>query len=337
MRFGAGGALFKLGLLWFTLISAVTGCGGVGPGGAGPDGGARAAAGGAAGLPAAVAPHVFVVTMENQDADKIYGNTTDAPYINGTLMPRYARATAFSDVLPQLPSEPHYIWMEAGTNVFSDHTFTTDDQPSATNSTNSGEHLVAQIAVANGLDWRSYQEGITDATGTCPIASGGFYRPRHDPFIFFRDVAGSPPAKTDPDCAAHHRDLAALAGDLARGDVAGYSFITPNLCHDMHGASGCPSSNRTRGGDDWLAANLPALIDFVQAHGGVVFVTWEEGNASATLPFFAVGPNVKPGYAGGVPYTHSSLLKTVEEILGLPLLPAVAGKDVNDLADLFAR
>src|SRR6185369_10473022 len=37
------------------------------------------------GLPAAqasVLQHVFVITLENTDASQIYGNTTDAPYIN---------------------------------------------------------------------------------------------------------------------------------------------------------------------------------------------------------------------------------------------------------------
>src|SRR6266545_7507880 len=33
---------------------------------------------------------VFVVAMENHDADAIIGNTDDAPYINGTLVPSYA-------------------------------------------------------------------------------------------------------------------------------------------------------------------------------------------------------------------------------------------------------
>jgi phosphatidylinositol-3-phosphatase len=153
--------------------------------------------------------------------------------------------------------------------------------------------------------------------------------------VFFRDIAGDPPSKDDPDCAAHHRELAALAADLASGDAASYSFISPDLCHDMHGASGCPDSNRTRAGDDWLAANLPALIDFVDAHGGVIFVTWEEADRSTTLPFLALGPDVKPGYAGGVPYTHGSTLKTIEELLGLPILPAAAA--ASDLMDLFAR
>jgi len=52
------------------------------------------------------------------------------------------------------------------------------------------------------------------------------------------------------------------------------------------------------------------------------------------MPFLALGPEVKPGYAGAVMYTHGSVLKTVEEMLGLPVLPTVAG--VDDLSDLFA-
>jgi hypothetical protein len=316
-------------------------CGGTNEGpGSGVEARANRPAGVDGAAPGAAAPQdrpvpVFIVAMENQDADRIYGNVGDAPYINGTLIPRYAHATAFSDELPELPSEPHYVWMEAGTNVFADHTFTTDDRPSASNSTASRDHLVAQIAAAGGgLDWMSYQEGISAATGACPLEGAGFYRPRHNPFVFFQDVSGDPPAKDNPTCAAHHRDIATLAADLASGDVATYSFISPDLCHDMHGATGCPDSNRTRAGDDWLAANLPPLIDFVNAHGGVIFVTWEEGNHTSTLPFIAVGPDVKPGYAGAVAYSHSSLLKTIEKLLGLPVLATVAA--ANDLSDLFA-
>jgi hypothetical protein len=62
-----------------------------------------------------VIKYVFVIPMENKPASQIYGNTTNAPYINNTLIPKYARATNFNDALPSLPSEPHYIWMEAGT------------------------------------------------------------------------------------------------------------------------------------------------------------------------------------------------------------------------------
>ena len=67
--------------------------------------------------------YVFVVAMENESSKSVYGSS-DAPYLNG-LIAKYAHATAFNDPLPDaIPSEPHYVWMEAGTNQFSDTTFT---------------------------------------------------------------------------------------------------------------------------------------------------------------------------------------------------------------------
>lgn len=281
-----------------------------------------------------VIKYVFVIPMENRDSSKIYGNTSDAPYINGTLIPAYARATNFGDELPSLPSEPHYVWMEAGANSFSDHTFSTDAVPSASNSTNSTNHLATQIKNAsNGVTWMSYQEGLNATTGACPIAASGFYHPKHDPFLFFQDVSGSPPSKTNAYCAAHHKAYSALAADLASGAVATLNFITPNLCHDMHGATGCPSGSAIRLGDDWLKANLPPLIDFANKHAGVIFLTWDEGESTTKIPFLAIGPKVKPGYAGSVSYNHSSQLKSIDRILGLSVLSKVSS--ANDFSDLF--
>jgi phosphatidylinositol-3-phosphatase len=282
-----------------------------------------------------VIKHVFVIAMENHDASQIYGNNADAPYINGTLVPTYAHATNFDDELAQsIPSEPHYVWMEAGTNTFPDRTFTTDADPSQSNSTSSTAHLTTQVKNApNGVTWRTYQEGMNASTGACPIHKAGFYAPKHDPFVFFRDVAGSPPSATSPDCSAYHRPYGSLAGDLGAGDVASYTFITPNLCNDMHGASGCPSSNTIRAGDTWLSTALPRLIDYASRNAGVIFLTWDEGDDTCRLPFLAIGPGVKPGYAGSVTYNHSSLVKSIEQILNLPILSTVS--DANDLSDLF--
>jgi hypothetical protein len=278
--------------------------------------------------------HVFIVAMENADATSVYTGA-DWSYVGGGLLPQAARALAFQDELAiGLPSEPHYVWMEAGTNVFADHTFTTDDPPSAANSTGDPNHLVTQLAQAEtGADWMSYQEGIDAGTGACPIASDGFYRPSHNPFVFFRDVSGSPPSETAATCAAHHRPLSALADDLTAGDVNAYVFITPDLCHDGHGQSGCPNANDQQSADQWLGESLPSLIAFANAHQGVIFLVWDEGASGRVLPFIAVGPHVKAGYASTVTYTHGSLLKSLEEILGLPILPAVT--TATDFSDLF--
>jgi hypothetical protein len=281
-----------------------------------------------------VIQHVFVITMENHDASQIYGNTTDAPYINSTLIPSYARATNFNDELPSLVSEPHYIWMEAGTNAFSDHTFTTDNNPSSSNSTGSTAHVVTQIKNAtSGVTWMTYQEGQNSTTGACPIAGSGFYAPKHNPFVFFQDVSGKPPSKNNAYCKAHSKPSRSFATDLAANNVASYVFITPDQCHDMHGQSGCPNSNSIRAGDDWLKAELPRIIDYATTHAGIVFITWDEASATTKMPFLAVGPGVKAGYAGAVAYDHGSLVKSVEEILGLPILSTASGK--NDFTDLF--
>jgi hypothetical protein len=112
-----------------------------------------------------------------------------------------------------------------------------------------------------------------------------------------------------------------------------YNFITPNLCHDMHSAADCLDSNTIRAGDTWLSANLPPLLDYLHAHAGVLFITWDEGENTATLPFLALGPTVKAGFVSMISYTHSSLLKTIELILGVPVLDRV--KDANDFSDMF--
>jgi phosphatidylinositol-3-phosphatase len=286
-------------------------------------------------LPAHAIQHVFVIAMENHDPKSIIGKNSRASYINTTLVPISAQATNFNDELPlAVPSEPHYLWMEAGTNQFSDHKFLTDSDPSPANSTKSTDHLVTQIKNAKtGVTWMTYQEGQDSETGACPIVSSGFYAAKHNPFVFFQDVSGSPPAKTNGYCAAHTRPLSLLAKDLDANTVESYVFITPNLCHDMHGAFGCPLGNSIKLGDDWLRANLPKLIQWVTKHAGVIFITWDEGENTRTMPFLALGPGVKANYSGKVPYNHGSIVKSVEEIFSLPVLPAVAKN--SDLADLF--
>ena len=278
--------------------------------------------------------YVFVIAMENHAASQIYGSV-DAPYINNTLLPAYGHATNYVDNLSSsVPSEPHYLWMEAGTNAFSDTTFSGDSAPSATNSTASTAHLSTQIKNAtNGVSWMSYQEGLNTTTGTCPIASSGFYAPKHDPFVFFRDVSGTTPSKTNAYCSAHHKALTALSADLTNKAVASYNFITPNLCNDMHGATGCPDSNTVRSGDTWLANNLPALITFANANNGVIFVTWDEPETTGTMPFIVIGPQVKAGFANSATLSHSSLVKSVDEILNLSTLSTVSS--ATDFSSFF--
>jgi phospholipase C len=276
--------------------------------------------------------HVIVIAMENHDANEIYSDPVNAPYLR-SLVEQYAHADNFEDELPlEVPSEAHYVWMEAGTHHFSDATFLGDDPPSPSVSTGSTKHLVTQIKGAKGLSWMSYQEGLNADTGACPIAIAGFYAPKHNPFIFFRDVSGDPPSKDAAYCAAHHKPYSALEKDL-QGELASYVFITPDECHDMHWQKGCPEENPVATGDRWLKSELPRIIDYANKNESVIFISFDEGESTLKLPFIAIGPMVKPGYTGHEHYTHSAQLRSIERILGLPPLPTVA--DSNDLSDLF--
>jgi hypothetical protein len=276
---------------------------------------------------------IFVIPMENEPSSAIYGNTTDAPYING-LFTQAARTTMFRDELPTDPSEPHYVFMEAGTATFSDVTFTNDNNPSSTNSTASTAHMVNTLEAA-GVTWMSYQEGI--AAGSCPIGTVGNYRPKHDPFVFFQDVVGNPPKATTTRCVNHHRPYSAFATDLGNNAIADYVFITPDLCHDMHGDAACPQGTNIaaniHAGDTWLMNELPRILAYANAHDGVVFITWDEGDSSNLIPFLALGPRVKTNSTSSVMYTHGSMIKSIEEIYGVSVLSKVSG--TNDFADLF--
>lgn len=301
--------------------------------------------------PAVAAPkHVIVIAMENKDAEKgagknhgyVYGNSASAPYLNGVLAPQAARALNFRDDLPDLNSEPHYILMEAGTNRFPDTTFTCNNDPGEScryvfgtpNWTTSRDHLTAQLEDATPpLSWMTYQQGIDPATtGACPVRSAGHYAAKHNPFVFFADVAGSPPSADNANCIAHTRSFEQFGADMAGGRLANYVFVTPDLCNDMHGHEGC-KKDAVAEGDVFLAAFLPPLIDWAKANDAVVFVVWDEGHKGLTMPFYAAGAGIKAGHASSVPLSHRSVLKTIARIFGLPELAAV--KDANGLDDMF--
>ena len=124
------------------------------------------AGGGDGGLPAGHhIKTVFVIVMENHNWSDIQGSAS-APYINGTLLPLAAHAENYYDNPNHVhPSEPNYIWMEAGSNLG----ITNDNEP-ASNYQTTPDHLVTQLETA-GLDWRSYQEDMPSGARCAAAAS----------------------------------------------------------------------------------------------------------------------------------------------------------------------
>jgi hypothetical protein len=139
-------------------------------------------------------------------------------------------------------------------------------------------------------------------------------------------------------CTNHVRPYSELGRDLTNNTVARYNFITPNVTNDMHDlAPGSPSTRKQ--GDDWLAREVPKLLNSqAYTNGGVLFITWDEGNGSTAdgpIGMIVLSPRAKGGgYTNNIYYDHSSTLRTIQNILGVrPYLGDAAS--ANDLSDLF--
>ncbi len=272
---------------------------------------------------------VFLIVMENHDWSKIKANSS-APYINDVLLPMASHAEQYYNPPHLHPSEPNYLWLEAGTSFG----ITNDNDPHD-NHQSTRLHLVTLLDKA-GISWKSYQEGISGKD--CPLVGTGHYAPKHNPMIFFDDVTDT----NQPDsafCIAHVRPYSELATDLEQNTVARYNFITPDLCNDMHDSSGCATKDSVHNGDTWLSAAIPPILNSeAYQTGGLILITWDEGtgNSDGPIGLIVLSRNAKGnGYANDIHYTHSSTLRTVEEIFGVkPLLGDAA--NATDLSDLFS-
>jgi len=270
--------------------------------------------------------HVFLIVMENHNWSDIK-NSPSAPYINNTILPTASYAEQYYNPPGNHPSEPNYLWLEAGTNFG-----ISDDSDPASNHQSTTQHLVTLLSSA-GFSWKSYQE---DISGTdCPLVGSGSYAPKHNPMVFFDDVTNT----NDPNssnCITHVRPYTELATDLQQNTEPNYSFITPNLCNDMHDSC-APLNDPVKQGDTWLSQNLPTILNSqAYLNGGIVFITWDEGvGGDGPVGMIALSNNVKGGgYSNTIQYTHSSTLRTIEEIFGVtPLLGDAA--NATDLSDLF--
>jgi phospholipase C len=246
------------------------------------------------------------------------------------LLPMAAYATRYYNPRGLHPSEPNYLWLEAGTNFG-----ILDNADPARNHQASHLHLV-RLMEQKGISWRSYQEGISGMD--CPLLETGLYAPKHNPMVFFDDVTDT----NDPHsryCISHVRPFAELSADLKNHRVARYNFITPNLCNDMHGNPRCDMSNPIRRSDAWLARNVPEILRSpAWTNGGVLFITWDEGESGdGPIGLIVLSPLVKAGaYSNAIRYTHSSLLLTIQEIFGLTP-PLGDAANATDLRDLFAN
>ncbi len=291
---------------------------------------------------------VFVIAMENhnwtQPANQFTGGiqqifqNPNAPFINslvnGTatavingrqvnISQQVAYATNYRNVLatasgnnPHIhPSEPNYLWAEAGTNLgvqTDNDPFTPTGSLAQIQNQDNQLHL-ARLLTNCGVSWKSYQEDIDlvpDGTSfdnivrpqdqwTSPIKSfsGIFvsgtnqfngsrqfnYAAKHNPMAFFTDTNGGNDTSTANPLRLQYAPLQQLFVDLANNTVARYNWITPDQFNDQHtsltggfkGVTG-DAANILQG-DNFLQQIIPVIMasKAYQDHGAII-LWWDE-------------------------------------------------------------
>ena len=259
-------------------------------------------------------PPVVEILLENEDDSSVVGDTTDAPYINHTLIPSGTLYTNYYAV--SHPSLPNYLALVTGDTCGKDGTDNVTPLCSETtvfNQLSSAGIPAGEYEENESADCSYVADSVNDSDGN------SMYAERHDPYGSDSAAEGIFP------CGNHtlgtgtaSPGVGSLVTALKSSSPPQFAFITPNLCDDAHD---CPLSSA----DSWLSSNVPSLLNA----GADVIVTFDESesddtNGGGKVMTVQVGPGVTAGAQNSTLYTHYSLLAGVEKYFGLPLLSNAA-------------
>lgn len=260
---------------------------------------------------------LLVIYEENHSASSIYGAAA-APNINGYAA-ACGRATNYHALTH--PSLPNYLQSTSGVS-YAFAPWNIECIPTGLCST-PNENIFDQVGPSG---WRSYAESMPS---NCSTATDGAYVPRHNPAVYYADLAAS--CGTD-DVALGTPASGALATDVAAGTLPVFATVTPDLTDDMHDAS-------IGQADAWLATWIPVLTSGPDYRSGdlAIVIVWDEGagtgNHPSTVPFVVLSPFVTPGTTSAAYVTHNSLLKAAEGTAGVRELGGAAS--AGDLRAAF--
>jgi hypothetical protein len=235
--------------------------------------------------------HIVVVMFENKASSQI--TASSAPYFKSlaTQGASFSQSYAITH-----PSQPNYIALFSG----STQGVTNDDCPKSF----SGNNLGAQL-IAAGLTFKGYSESMpSDGYTGC---SSGTYQRKHNSWVDFGNVP-----------AASNLTYARFPASSNYASLPTVSFVTPNMCNDMHDCS-------VGTGNTWLKNNLDAYAQWAKTHNSLLIVNFDEDNRLSLNHIYTTfaGAHVQPGtYSTKI--THYTVLRTIEAAYGLSALGGAA-------------
>jgi hypothetical protein len=291
--------------------------------------------------------HIAVIVLENESFTSTWGPGSPATYLNslraqGAFADEYFATghVSLDDYIAMVSGQPDQPLTGSDCQTVSLWTCAQAQTGMA-----GGRNLADQLEDAH-LAWAGYEDSMPSPCfhgpyspsspqpdpyqGDSTAPPAGDYADRHDPFLYFPDIVGD-----DARCAAHVLPYAQLGTGITAGTLPAFSLITPDTCHDGHDV---PCAGGAPGGlvsaDAWLQRAVPPLLGYLQSHNGLLLITFDEGANTDTsgcctggpgggpgfggrIGLLALGSGVSPGLVDHTSYDHASLLRTVEDSLGI--------------------
>ena len=255
--------------------------------------------------------HVVWVVFETKTRDTVFADSTVDPYLT-TLAGQCGQATSYESV----PYHAAKLAMTSGTDWG-----VQGDAASVP-----GPDLFSQL----GTSWTAYMGAMP---GNCWTTDTDLYLARHNPAAYFVDNQAA--------CATRDLPLPSTPAQLDLSQP--FTWIEADVPDSMHG---CPllcsptAAGQVAAGDAWASTWISGLVASPQYLEGdtAIFVVWDQGTNATThanTAFLVISPYTTPGFVSTVPYTHYSLLRGTEDLLGLPPLAHAGDAGTTSVADDF--
>ncbi len=276
--------------------------------------------GSAAGAAPATWDHVTLIMFENKPLKKIVGNTSDAPYINSITN---ACSYSKNDLSLSTTSLANYIALTSGytgCDIADANGLCTHEKPITANkppstwpqASKSIFELMDAAAPGSAVEWAE------DSQGTCYTGGAGLFTVTHTPLPYYTRTQNTV-------CPQDAKPFPATSTDVLS---AKFNLVIPNKQHIMHLVPNTTIAQRIQNGDNWLKGFLPGLLNSPTYQSGntAIIITWDEGNGSNFfVPLIVITPYTTAGGVSSVAYDHYSVLKGIEQMVGLNQLLGHAG------------
>jgi phosphatidylinositol-3-phosphatase len=270
--------------------------------------------------------HVVWIWLGSQGYDHVIGKTRIAPYMN-QVASQCGLATGYSSIthpaiandVGVLAGDPHGLVHNACAPC-----------------TTTASSLLSQVK-----SWRAFIGGMPTP---CRKDDAGLKA--------YSRLSNPPTYLTARGCQRFDLPLGTLkSGSLQRmtaeNTLPAFSLIVPDSCHDTGFDKRCAGPHKrsvfVARADGWLRAWVGALTSSVAYRSGsmVIFVTWNQATPAKALgegctdpaalpadchvPLIVISPYVPAGRSVSTRFSHYSLLKATERLLGAPHLLGHAG------------